>query len=85
MPKTKPLIRDVAGERAEVRNRLIKAKAYLRGYKTQKELSQALGENGNWLSRRLSGNSGITLDDALKMDKVLRFSAEELAQLVRGR
>lgn len=85
MPKTKPLIRDMASERSDFRRRLIKSKAYMRGYKTQKELAQAMGENGSWLCRRLSGEAGFELEDAVRLDNILRFSAEEMAQLVRGR
>lgn len=84
MPKVK-LNRDIQRERVEFRRNMIESKARLRGYRTQVELEKALGVPGNWVSRRLRGETEMVLNDLDKLDKLLRFNAEELAQLIRGR
>lgn len=85
MPKIRPLIVDAKKDRDDFRQRLIKSKAAFRGYKTQKELAQALCVSENWLCRRLNGISAFELDDMVKLDHILRFSADEMAQIVRGK
>lgn len=84
MPKVN-LNRDIQRERVEFRRNMIEAKAHARGYRTQVELEKALGVPGNWVSRRLRGETEMVLNDLDKLDKLLRFNAEELAQLIRGR
>lgn len=37
------------------------------------------------MSERLSGNRRFTLDEIMLLDAALRFDAEELAKLVRGK
>lgn len=84
MPKVK-LNRDIRQERIEFRRNLIESKAHLRGYRTQKDVALAVGMAGSWLSRRLKGDTAMELDDLDKLDKLLKFDAQELAQLVRCR
>lgn len=84
MPKVK-LNRDPVQERNDFRRNLIESKFHFRGYRTQVDVEQALGVSGAWLSRRLRGLTDWELDDLGKLDKVLRFDANELAQLVRGK
>lgn len=84
MPKV-TLNRDIRQERIEFRRNLIESKAHLRGYRTQKDVALAAGMTGSWLSRRLNGDTAMELDDLDKLDKLLKFDAQELAQLVRCR
>lgn len=84
MPKV-TLNRDIRQERINFRRNLIESKAHLRGYRTQKDVALAAGMTGSWLSRRLNGDTAMELDDLDKLDKLLKFDAPELAQLVRCR
>lgn len=84
MPKVK-LNRDIRQERIEFRRNLIESKAHLRGYRTQKDVERAAGMPACWLSRRLNGSVRFDADDFDTLDKLLKFDAQELAQLVRCR
>lgn len=84
MPKVK-LMRDTQQERATFRRNLIESKAHLRGYRTQTAIEQALNLPAGWMSKRMSGKTRLELDDLCKLDKLLRFDAQEMAQLVRCR
>ena len=84
MPRTK-LGRDPAVEKAEFRRRLIEAKAASRGVRTSTELAKRLKISRSGMSERLSGNRRFTLDEITLLDAALRFDAEELAKLVRGK
>lgn len=84
MPKVK-LNRDIRQERIKFRRNLIESKAHIRGYRTQKDVALAVGMTGSWLSKRLNGDTAMELDDLDKLDKLLKFDAPELAQLVRCR
>ncbi len=83
MPKVK-LGRDPVKERAQHRRNLIESKAHLRGYRSQSSLERALNKSNQWLSRHLRGESAWSAEDLLSLDKLLQFSAEELAEIVRG-
>lgn len=84
MPKVK-LNRDMRQERIEFRRNLIESKAHLRGYRTQKDVERAAGMPASWLSKRLTGSVHFDADDFDTLDKLLKFDAQELAQLVRCR
>ena len=84
MPKVK-LNRDVRQERINFRRNLIESKAHLRGYRTQKDVERAAGMPASWLSKRLTGSVRFDVDDFDTLDKLLKFDAQELAQLVRCR
>lgn len=84
MPKVK-LNRDIKKERIEYRRNLIESKAHLRGYRTQKDVERALKLPAGWLSKRLSGAVRFDADDFDALDNLLKFDAQELAQLVRCR
>ena len=84
MPKVK-LGRDPEIQRIKFRRNLIESKAHLRGYRTQKDIERAAGMAAGWLSKRLNGRTAIELDDLDRLDKLLKFDAPELAQLVRCR
>ena len=84
MPRTK-VGRNPALEKAEFRRRLIEAKAATRGVRTSTELAKRMGISRSGMSERLSGNRRFTLDEIALLDAALRFDAEELAKLVRGK
>ena len=84
MPRTK-VGRNPALEKAEFRRRLIEAKAATRGVRTSTELSKRMGISRSGMSERLSGQRRFTLDEIALLDAALRFDAEELAKLVRGK
>ena len=84
MPRTK-LGRDPAVEKAEFRRRLIESKAASCGGRTSTELAKRLKISRSGMSERLSGNRRFTLDEITLLDAALRFDAEELAKLVRGK
>ena len=84
MPRTK-VGRNPALEKAEFRRRLIEAKAATRGVRTSTELAKRMGISRSGMSERLSGNRRFTLDEITLLDAALRFDAEELAKLVRGK
>ena len=84
MPRTKGG-RNPALEKAEFRRRLIEAKAATRGVRTSTELAKRMGISRSGMSERLSGQRRFTLDEIALLDAALRFDAEELAKLVRGK
>ena len=84
MPRTK-VGRKPALEKAEFRRRLIEAKAATRGVRTSTELAKRMGVSRGGMSERLSGQRRFTLDEIALLDAALRFDAEELAKLVRGK
>ena len=84
MPRTK-VGRNPALEKAEFRRRLIEAKAATRGVRTSTELAKRMGVSRSGMSERLSGQRRFTLDEIALLDTALRFDAEELAKLVRGK
>ena len=84
MPSTK-VGRNPALEKAEFRRRLIEAKAATRGVRTSTELAKRMGISRSGMSERLSGQRRFTLDEITLLDAALRFDAEELAKLVRGK
>ncbi len=84
MPRTK-VGRNPALEKAEFRRRLIEAKAATRGVRTSTELAKRMGISRSGMSERLSGQRRFTLDEIALLDAALRFDAEELAKLVRGK
>ena len=84
MPRTK-VGRNPALEKAEFRRRLIEAKAATRGVRTSTELAKRMGISRSGMSERLSGQRRFTLDESALLDAALRFDAEELAKLVRGK
>lgn len=84
MPRTK-VGRKPALEKAEFRRRLIEAKAATRGVRTSTELAKRMGISRSGMSERLSGQRRFTLDEIALLDAALRFDAEELAKLVRGK
>lgn len=84
MPRTK-VGRKPALEKAEFRRRLIEAKAATRGVRTSTELAKRMGVSRSGMSERLSGQRRFTLDEIMLLDAALRFDAEELAKLVRGK
>lgn len=84
MPRTK-VGRNPALEKAEFRRRLIEAKAATRGVRTSTELAKRMGISRSGMSERLSGQRRFTLDEIMLLDAALRFDAEELAKLVRGK
>lgn len=77
--------RNPALEKAEFRRRLIEAKAATRGVRTSTELAKRLKISRSGMSERLSGHRRFTLDEITLLDSALRFDAEELAKLVRGK
>lgn len=84
MPKVK-LGADRKKEIADRRRKLVDGKAHFRGYQTKVALETAIGVGRGWLSDRYKGEREWKLDDIVKLDNVLRFDADELASLVRGR
>ena len=56
-----------------------------RGVRTSTELAKRLKISRSGMSERLSGNRRFTLDEIMLLDAALRFDAEELAKLVRGK
>ena len=48
-------------------------------------MERAMGLPDAWVSKRICGTTRMTLDDLDKLDKLLKFDAQELAQLVRCR
>lgn len=84
MPKVK-LGRDLVRDRAELRKRLVSAKAHLRGYAHQQSVANATGISEAKYNRILRGEGPWSLDDLAAIDKLLKFTDAELAQIVRGR
>lgn len=74
-----------AGPQDVFRRNMIESKFHFRGYRTSTELEQDLGVHGDWVGRRIRGETSIRLDELELLDSVLNFTDTELAQIVRGR
>lgn len=83
MPKVK-LGRDPVRDRAELRKRVVSAKALLRGYGSRIGVANAAGMTESRYNRLMRGETPWSLDDLAAVDKLLKFTDAELAQLVRG-
>lgn len=82
MPKVN-LARDPRAERAASMRRTINAKRGMRDIASQTELARRIGMRAGTLSAKMQSGAW-TAEDLAALDKVLRFSAEELAALVRS-
>lgn len=82
MPKVN-LARDPRAERAASMRRTINAKRGMRDIASQTELARRIGMRAGTLSAKMRSGAW-TVEDLAALDKVLRFSAEELAALVRS-
>lgn len=82
MPKAN-LARDPRAERAASMRRTINAKRGMRDIASQTELARRIGMRAGTLSAKMRSGAW-TAEDLAALDKVLRFSAEELAALVRS-
>lgn len=82
MPKVN-LARDPRAERAASMRRTINAKRGMRDIASQTELARRIGMRAGTLSAKMHSGAW-TVEDLAALDKVLRFSAEELAALVRS-
>lgn len=74
--------RDAKKERAKQMRVIINTKAAQRDFRSQATLAKSVGINPSTLSTKINTGSW-TCADLRDLDRVLRFSAEELAQLVR--
>ena len=83
MPKVKLWI-SPEQEQAEFRRRMVDSKRGAHGYRTQKALADAAGVQQGALSMRMSGKTKWDVDTLSSLDRVLRFSAEELSAFIRG-
>ena len=81
MPKVN-LARDPRAERAASMRRTINAKRGMRDIASQTELARRIGMRAGTLSAKMHSGAW-TAEDLAALDKVLRFSAEELAALCR--
>ena len=79
MPKVN-LARDPRAERAASMRRTINAKRGMRDIASQTELARRIGMRAGTLSAKMRSGAW-TAEDLAALDKVLRFSAEELAAL----
>ena len=79
MPKVK-LVRDAQAERFKTIRTIIKTKQAQRDIKTQTDL--ACGIYPTTFSYKLR-NGAWTCEDIRALDKVLRFSGDEIVQIVR--
>lgn len=77
------LARDPRAERAASMRRTINAKRWMRDIASQTELARRIGMRAGTLSAKMHSGAW-TVEDLAALDKVLRFSAEELAALVRS-
>ena len=82
MPKVN-LARDPRAERAASMRRTINAKRGMRDIASRTELARRIGMRAGTLSAKMHSGAW-TAEDLAALDKVLRFSAEELAALVRS-
>lgn len=82
MPKVN-LAREKRAERAASMRRTINAKRGMRDIASQTELARRIGMRAGTLSAKMHSGAW-TAEDLAALDKVLRFSAEELAALVRS-
>lgn len=81
MPKVK-LIRDEKAERAELRRIIIRKKMVERNYQPEFVISRLQMCKSTFYHRQKDGE--WTLEDIHNMDRVLWFTNEELAKMVRG-
>ena len=84
MPKVN-LNPDRKKQRMEFRRNLVESKMRMRGIRSQYDMETRVGKPQGWLSKRFTFAVCWSADDFELLDKVLRFSSEELAQLVRGK
>ncbi len=82
MPKDN-LVRNRRAERAKKIRAIINAKKGERDIKTQLDLAVACGIYPTTFSYKLR-NGAWTCDDIRALDKVLRFSGDEIVQIVRS-
>lgn len=82
MPKVN-LARDPRAERAASMRRTINAKRGMRDIASQTELARRIGMRAGTLSAKMHSGAWKA-EDLAALDKVLRFSDEELAALVRS-
>lgn len=82
MPKV-TLVRDRKAERAKTIRTIINAKRSERDIKHQSDLADACGLHRFTLSSKMT--SGVwTCEDIARLDRVLRFSGDEIVKIVRG-
>ena len=81
MPKVK-LVRDAQAERCKTIRTIIKAKQAQRDIKTQTDLATACGIYPTTFSYKLNSGSW-TCEDIRNLDRVLRFSGDEIVRIVR--
>lgn len=81
MPKVK-LVRDRRAERAKEIRSIINAKKGERDIKTQADLAVACGIYPTTFSYKLNSGSW-TCEDIRNLDRVLRFSGDEIVRIVR--
>lgn len=74
--------RDERAERAKKMRCIIRSKRAMRDIQTDKSLAERTNIATNTLSDKMKSGAW-TASDLKALDKVLRFSAEELAELVR--
>ena len=77
------LTRDTRAERAANMRKAINAKRVMRDIPSQTELARRIGMRVGTLGTKMRSGAW-TVEELAALDKVLRFSAEELAALVRG-
>lgn len=83
MPKVNLLV-DERAERAKRMRTAIMSKAASRDIRTQVELARRSGISEHSMCSKLHSGAW-TAGDLAKMDRILRFSAEELAAIIRGK
>ena len=82
MPKVN-LMPDPRADRAKKMRTAIMSKAASRDIRSQVELARRSGISEHSVCSKLRSGAW-TAEDLAKLDKALRFSAEELAAIVRG-
>lgn len=82
MPKVS-LMPDSRADRAKKMRTAIMAKAASRDIRSQVELARRSGISEHSVCSKLHSGAW-TAEDLARLDKALRFSAEELAAIVRG-
>ncbi len=81
MPKVK-LVRDRRAERAKEIRSIINAKKGERDIKLQGDLADACGIHRTTFSAKMNSGSW-TCEDIRNLDRVLRFTGDEIARIVR--
>lgn len=82
MPKAN-LLPDPQADRAKSMRVIIMSKSAARDIRSQAELARRTGMRAGTLSEKLTSGAW-TASELARLDKVLRFSAEELAAIVRA-